>query len=50
MTVPELAAYLRISRNAAYALCRRPDFPVTRIGGQIRVYFEALRQWLSTRH
>lgn len=38
MTVPELAAYLRISKPTAYALVNEGKIPSTRFGRQIRIY------------
>lgn len=47
LTVPELAARLRIGLRTAYNLCHEPDFPAMRVGGQIRVSEIALARWLD---
>ena len=49
LTVREVAARLRISRNAAYALCREPGFPAAWVGGQIRIPSAAFEHWLKGR-
>ena len=46
LTVQEVAERLRISRTAAYALCREPGFPAAWVGGQIRVPADALERWI----
>jgi excisionase family DNA binding protein len=43
LTVPELASYLRISRNNAYALVSRGAIPSVRFGRLVRVPKTALR-------
>ena len=45
--VNELSEILGIGRNAAYELCRRPDFPSIRIGNRIVVPVDALNKWLE---
>ncbi len=49
LTMPELAAYLRVGRNAAYALCHQdpPPFPVRKIAGRLVVAKWAVRRWLD---
>ena len=47
LTVHELAERLRISRTAAYALCREKGFPAAWVGGQIRVPADALERWIE---
>ena len=37
LTVADVKNYLNISQTAAYALTRRKDFPVCRLGSIIRV-------------
>ncbi|AFZ67021.1 helix-turn-helix domain-containing protein [Deinococcus peraridilitoris] len=48
-TVPELAAYLRVGKNAAYALCNQtpPPFPVRRIAGRVVISKRAVDRWLE---
>ena len=43
LTVQELASYLRISRNSAYALVRSEQIPSVRFGRLLRVPKTALR-------
>ena len=47
LTVREFMAHWGIGRDAAYALCHRPDFPVIRVGTQFRVLAAALDGWLA---
>ena len=47
LTVEETAKALSISRNTAYALVRRADFPSVRVGGRWIVPVAALEQWLA---
>jgi len=49
MTVAEIKRYLNISQAAAYELTRRPDFPVCRFGGTIRIPREAFLEWVRIR-
>ena len=46
MTVPEAAAFLRISPDLAYELIRRKELPAVRLGRVIRVPRFALEQWV----
>ena len=47
MTVREVAGQLRVSLPTAYALCRQPEFPAARVGGQIRIPRQAFQDWLN---
>lgn len=47
MTVEQMAAELHISRNTAYALVQRPDFPSFRIGKRVLVNRELLQSWMN---
>lgn len=47
LTVQEMANALKISRPAAYALTRREDFPVLRIGTTIRIPIDGLKEWMK---
>jgi excisionase family DNA binding protein len=48
MTVEELRRYLRVSRTTAYAMVKRGDVPVVRIGrGRIRIPRVALVRELA---
>ena len=47
LSVPEMAKYLGISKNAAYMLCRSENFPVLRIGKKIlKVSLQELQKWV----
>ncbi len=46
-TVPEAAEAVGISRNNAYQLVHRADFPSVRIGGRWVVPKDSLRRWLE---
>ncbi len=47
MTVLEVAAYLRISRDLAYELIARGELPHLRLGRVIRVPRFGLEQWIA---
>lgn len=47
LTVAELAARLKISRNSAYKLCQEAGFPAVRVGGSIRIPVRLLDEWMG---
>ena len=47
LTVDDLAAELNISRNTAYALADRKDFPSFRIGRRLLVNRAMLQDWMD---
>ena len=47
LTVPELAALLRISRNLAYELVAQGELPSFRLGSRIRIPRDRLSNWLK---
>ncbi len=47
LTIPEVAARLRVSRARAYQLAREGLIPIVRLGRQLRVEEGALRAWLA---
>ena len=47
LTVPELAALLRISRNLAYELVAQGELPSFRLSSRIRIPRERLSNWLK---
>lgn len=49
LTIPEVAARLRLSKWSARDLVRRGVLPSIRIGRRIRVRAEALDAWLRSR-
>jgi len=49
LTVAEVKQYLKLSQSAVYALVHRDDFPVTRIGGAIRIPQKAFLLWLDSK-
>lgn len=46
LTLDEVAQYLRVSKNTAYALCVSAGFPAVKVGRRIRVPLQAFEQWL----
>jgi len=48
LTVPETAAYLRISQDLVYELIHRRELPAIHLGRKIRVPAFGLRQWIAT--
>ncbi len=49
LTVADVKNYLNISQAAAYELTHRKDFPVSRIGGSIRIPRDAFLAWVDLR-
>lgn len=49
LTVAEVKNYLKISQSCAYELVHRKDFPVCRIGGNIRIPRVAFLAWVERR-
>lgn len=47
MTIPELAEYLRVHTNTAYAYIKTGKVPYIKIGRQIRIYREDIRALFS---
>ena len=47
LTVEDLQRELNISRNTAYALTDRKDFPVFRIGKRKLINREKLQEWMD---
>ena len=47
MSVKEVAEFLNINANSAYALVKREDFPSIRIGKRIIVPKESFYEWLN---
>ena len=47
LTVDDLAKELNISRNTAYALADRKDFPSFRIGRRLLVNRALLQEWMD---
>lgn len=47
MTVPEVAAFLRIDRNTAYLAVRQGWIPSVRLGRTIRISRAAVLEWLT---
>lgn len=46
LTVKELQKYMKISKNTAYELCKRCDFPAVKVGNAVRIPKEELDKWL----
>ncbi|MGN0753136.1 MAG: helix-turn-helix domain-containing protein [Aristaeellaceae bacterium] len=47
LTVDDLAAELNISRNSAYALADRKDFPSFHVGRRLLVNRAMLQEWMN---
>lgn len=50
LTVPELAAFLRIGTSTAYSLIRKKAIPSVRFGRQIRIYKQDVIDLLHVDH
>lgn len=49
LTVDEVAAILRISRTKVYELVKEPNFPVIKIGKQLRIPTDKLYEYCYER-
>ncbi|OFZ54754.1 MAG: hypothetical protein A2428_01025 [Bdellovibrionales bacterium RIFOXYC1_FULL_54_43] len=49
MTVEEVAAYLRVSRETIYKLVQQNKIPASKLGNQWRFNRERVDQWLSAK-
>lgn len=47
LTVMNVSSYLGVSKSQAYELTHRRDFPVTHIGGSIRIPKDAFLMWVK---
>ena len=47
LTVQETAEVLRVSVDAIYEMCPRPDFPAKKVGGQWRISVAGLLSWVG---
>ena len=49
LTIPEVAALLKIGRTKVYGLIKTDNFPVVQIGSVKRVPVASLNKWLEQR-
>ena len=49
LTIPEVAAMLKIGRTKVYGLIKTDNFPVVQIGNAKRVPVASLNEWLEQR-
>ncbi len=49
LTIPEVAAMLKIGRTKVYGLIKSDNFPIVQIGSAKRVPIAALNEWLKQR-
>lgn len=49
MSVQEMAMQMGISLSKAYALTRKADFPIVRVGKRVLVPVSEFKVWLSAR-
>lgn len=47
LTIKQTKQYLNIGINAVYDLCKRPDFPVIKIGNKKFVDWNELDNWIE---
>jgi excisionase family DNA binding protein len=45
LTIMDVARWLRVSKNMAYSLAHRQDFPAIRVGRALRVSRQAFLRW-----
>ena len=44
-SIKEVQQMLKISKNTAYELFRRDDFPALKVGGQYRISKDEFKKW-----
>jgi excisionase family DNA binding protein len=49
LTIPEVAAYLKISKSKVYDLVHKNEIPHIRLGRNVRILESDLIQWLQTK-
>ena len=49
MTVPEVAAYLKLARSTVYKLAQSGELPGRKVGGKWRFARKGLEKWLGER-
>ena len=47
LTVKQLQQQLKLSKQGAYNLVNRPDFPTVRIGRKILIPADKLQRWID---
>ena len=47
LTVEQLQERLKLSRQGAYALCKKPGFPVCRVGRKVLIPADRLQAWID---
>lgn len=50
LTVKELGEFLKIGRSKAYFLIKQKDFPIIKIGKNIRINKDNLLNWLNEKN
>lgn len=45
LTIKDIMRILKIGKNQAYALCKRPDFPCIQVGVQYRIPSKEFNTW-----
>ena len=47
MTIKDVQEFLKISKNTAYDLIKREEFPVVRLGRLLRINREKFLEWFD---
>ena len=47
LTVKQLQQHLKLSKQGAYNLVNRPDFPTVRVGRKILIPVGKLKEWID---
>ena len=50
LTIQDVAAFLRVSKNTAYSFVSTGVFPAVKVGRQIRIYREDVIKYVSARN
>jgi excisionase family DNA binding protein len=49
LTIPDVAALLKIAEKTVYGLAQRGELPAFKVGGQWRFSRAAMKQWIQSR-
>jgi excisionase family DNA binding protein len=49
-TVPEIAAYLKVSQSTVRSLVREDEIPYVRVRGRVLFFIPKIREWVSSLH
>ena len=49
MTIEEVAAYLKVSKETVYKMAQQKKIPASKVGSQWRFKLETVEEWLESK-